>query len=532
MRTAKPRFAIVAVAALVALPRASSAFDTVWHNAASSGAGQQHGFTADAINVMQFGTFGPDFFGPVYEYTGGATTQNALNAFSKLRANTPTVLTAAIYLHFDNIDAALDRNWKLDYLFRRLLANTQSAIKTFHNDSSLADGTRKLLVLITLGASLHAIEDFYSHSNWVHNNFVDLGFPQQKSVWKQDYAPSWFQFVERFGLPALDGKETWPIHVQSGVYKPKQPFTLTDSFGQPLNHSNMQHDNSQISDEGVSQATHHHFGAHPANANDDASATAHHLYAVNTAAMAAIEWVSLVEKDPDAKAAIDGARTLKVSNANVLVVGSLESALADVLFLSCTVDHWNGKHPPKNHVAQCSVKHKLQAFASLMAAPYWSAFLKNGVLEKLVVGLGDASSHYTFDETWYGAHRAPDTTTTTTTTKVIHLPPLDLVVHVPPDATVKSTTATKVVITSPQLGELVIEVAQPQPPPPPPSPDPPQPPPADPQNYERIYRVPSTSSFKVIGQRTFGTHTYACGGTGTDAQAKAIVDTCNNLASK
>src|SRR5438046_227615 len=45
----------------------AGAFDTFWHSAASAAAGGKYGFSADAVNILQFGTFGPDFFGPLYD---------------------------------------------------------------------------------------------------------------------------------------------------------------------------------------------------------------------------------------------------------------------------------------------------------------------------------------------------------------------------------------------------------------------------------------------------------------------------------
>ncbi|HTR52145.1 MAG TPA: hypothetical protein VMJ10_15635 [Kofleriaceae bacterium] len=387
------------------VPQPASAFDTFWHSAASEGAAQQHGFTADTVNVVQFGTFGPDFFGPLYDSALGARAEYgeaALRKFLDLRAKAPNVRKAGIYMHFDNLYGELDRDWKIDYLFRRLLDNTQHAIAGFFGDGKLNEGTKKILVLLALGSSLHMVEDFYSHSNWVHYDFVKLGFAQKQSIWHQDYAPSWFEVVAKLGPPAFEGDETWPIEARSGVYPPPKTSPPKDAFGIELDHTLMNHDNSQLFYEGASRVAQHGFGAHPAT--DEASASAHQLYAINTAAMAASEWIDLVEQDNLAKAAIDDVRGWQIEKFNPAMLKDLSSALSGVFLMSCAARKWDGDHPPKARATQCS------AYKGGISIPtpfneYWAAFIDHDVLEQLTKGIGDASGHYTFDKAWYKAHR-------------------------------------------------------------------------------------------------------------------------------
>src|SRR5205085_1092111 len=105
----------------------------------------------------------------------------------------------------------------------------------------------------------------------------------------------------------------WPIEARTGVYEPKKP-PPKDAFGIVLDHTYMSHDNSQLNMEKVARYSSHAFGPHPAK--DEGTATAHQLYAINSAAMAAVEWVRLVEEDPAAKAAIDYAKDWDLAKYN------------------------------------------------------------------------------------------------------------------------------------------------------------------------------------------------------------------------
>ena len=83
---------------------------------------------------------------------------------------------------------------------------------------------RKTLTLVTLGAALHSVQDFYSHSDWVHNDFDATGAKMVKMESGGVRAPTWFEFRDRYPDPAQ-----WSFHVQSGIYPPPggERFTHT-----------------------------------------------------------------------------------------------------------------------------------------------------------------------------------------------------------------------------------------------------------------------------------------------------------------
>src|SRR5207253_4067808 len=161
---------ILAVLTLAALLVSSAAgFDTYWHSQCSQKVGEQFGFTEDAWKIMQLGNFSPDFFGPVSEYASKNLKGEELDRLNQYNANNSQVRGAAIFLHFDNLNNDFQSNSNFDFLFSHLLQSTQNLLAGY-NKLNIDERTRKVLTLVTLGASLHAVQDFYSHSDWSHND--------------------------------------------------------------------------------------------------------------------------------------------------------------------------------------------------------------------------------------------------------------------------------------------------------------------------------------------------------------------------
>src|SRR6516164_9491265 len=300
---------LVALAAAFASPAA--AFDTYWHQLCSQSVGKQFGFTDHAWKIMQLGNFSPDFFGPVSEYAVKNPAAQ-LEGLDRYQAANPQVRGAALFLHFDNLNRELQGNADFDYLFSSLLSKTQSLLAGY-NQLKVDDRVRKTLTLVTLGAALHSVQDFYSRSDWVHNDFDATPAKMVKMESGGVRAPTWFEFRDRYPDPAQ-----WSLHVQSGIYPPPG--------GERFTHTHMNHDNARLmypeaENPGPlirSQAEYHSAGPVPAR-GDDASNLAHQQLAVNTAIAASIEFVTRVEDDAGAKKAIEFARvwTLKGKDARL-----------------------------------------------------------------------------------------------------------------------------------------------------------------------------------------------------------------------
>jgi hypothetical protein len=249
------------------------------------------------------------------------------------------------------------------------------------------------------------VQDFYSHSDWVHQDFQKVGLPAQKASWGMDRAPTWFEFAQKYPYP-----QNWPIHVSSGIYPP--PANPRKSpLGIPMTHTDFNHDNSQLFYEGESRVAFHNFAPIPAST----SPSQHQLYAANTAAVASIEWVAKLEEDPTTRAAIDYAKMWDLQKYNPQMQKDLSGSLAATLLMSCIANKWDGNNPPAARQSECrAVTGGTGAGGGLGAAgaimggglgwslvsftnEFWAIIFHFPILEQLVKEFGNESSgHYMF----------------------------------------------------------------------------------------------------------------------------------------
>lgn len=401
--------ALLGIAVLAVSPAAG--FDSYWHEQCVQRVGEQFGFTESAWKIMQLGNFSADFFGPVSEAAAKSASAGELAALEQ--ANDPQVRGAAVFLHFDDLNSDFQSNSNFDYFFNRLLQSTQKLIASY-NRLPVDDRTRNALTLVTLGASLHAVQDFYSHSNWIHNDF---GKTDVKMVALQASglrAPTWFEFRTKHS-----DTDQWPFQVQSGIYPP--PAGVRNS------HTHMNHDNSRLmylESENAggplrSQAEYHAAGPVPARGDDD-SDFAHQQLAVNTAIAASIEWVARVETNSDAKNAIESARRWDLKKGEPRLVKELEAGLLSEMALSCAAGKWDGDNPPGERGLLCrsvlerkaaaadAAGSKLESEIIGLAASFlmpvalrftgifWDVHSRYHILEHLAEDIGSDSGHYKF----------------------------------------------------------------------------------------------------------------------------------------
>lgn len=388
-------------------------FDTFWHSEATRKVGESFGFSEDARKIMQLGNFSPDFFGPVSDFAANNLQGKALDALNQFVAKSAQDRDAAIFLHFDNLNGELDRNSKFDFLFNRLLANTQSVLGSYIKQTNADERTRKTMTLIVLGASLHAVQDFYSHSDWVHNDFNNTAVKLVQLPSGDYRAPTWFEFRQQAGDP-----DKWPFQVKTGVYPPVA--------GALNSHTHMNHDNSRLiykeyETQGqplLSQAKYHEAGPVPAHEQDAASALAHQQLAFNTAVAASIEWVKKVEENNDAKAAIESAKSWQLKLKDPKLVRELEAGQITQMALSCAAGKWDGEDPPGDRGVLCrtvvdqtitpssatsaaKIESIIAGLAAGAAFPYalkytgkfWEIHRQYHLLDHLATGIGTAR-HY------------------------------------------------------------------------------------------------------------------------------------------
>jgi hypothetical protein len=404
--------ALLALSALLASPAAG--FDSYWHLQCSQKVGEQFGFSEDAWKIMQLGNFSPDFFGPVSEYASKNLNGQELEGLNKLIASNPQVRGAAIYLHFDNLNGDFQHNSDFDYLFSHLLQATQRLLASY-SKLKVDDRTRKVLTLVTLGASLHAVQDFYSHSDWIHNDFNKTDVKMAKLPSGELRSPTWFEFRGKHDQP-----DRWPFQVRSGIYPPVA--------GKPNTHTHMNHDNSRLMYTELespgeplrSQAEYHNAGPVPAH-GDDASDLAHQQLAVNTAVAASIEWVKKVEENSDARKAVESAKGWNLKAHDPHLVKELKAGETTQMVLSCASGKWDGDNPPAERGALCRsvLERKMNSvggttgteleseiiglaanlvtpFALRFTGMFWDVHGQYHILEGLAQDIGSNSGHYVF----------------------------------------------------------------------------------------------------------------------------------------
>jgi hypothetical protein len=404
----------------------AAAFDTYWHAQETQIVGEQFGFSKDATDVMKLGNFSPDLFGPVEDFALVHLRPEQRKGLEEFGLRNAQARAAAIFLHFDNLEGKLDRNSKFDYLFNQLLDNARSALAAYHARADLDDATRNILILVTLGASLHTVQDFYSHSDWIHNDFDSTPVKMVRPDDGAMRAPTWFQVRERLGDP-----DNWPFRVKSGIYPPVAGVRDT--------HTHMNHDNSRLvyrEDETpgqplVSQAQYHEAGPVPAQPDEETSIKRHQKLAVDTAVAASIEWVTLIEQNPDAKAAIESSKSWKLRGSSL--APELKAGLALELTLSCVAGRWDGEDPPAARGILCKVmnekvgsliggtnplasgpssgwKAQLQELAGGIGAAvafpsalqyggkFWEIHGRYQILDQLTKGIGSEAGNYSFPQ--------------------------------------------------------------------------------------------------------------------------------------
>lgn len=155
LRRTQPLVVAATLLILLCGGRPAHAFDTGPHFDVTRAAFQDEGFSSGspAIGIAQFSNWLVDY------YSTRPTTFDAELA---------RMASDLAHLHFDSlVSVAQIRN-----TWSRLALNTQRAVQSAARDvvaaPSAAERQRRLIHLAMLiGASLHPVQDFYSHSNWV-----------------------------------------------------------------------------------------------------------------------------------------------------------------------------------------------------------------------------------------------------------------------------------------------------------------------------------------------------------------------------
>lgn len=154
-RRSRPLLAIATLLVLLCGSRTAHAFDTGPHFDVTRAAFQDEGFSSGspAVGIAQLSNWLVDYY----------SSRPAMGDTELAR-----MAGDLAHLHFDSlVSVAQIRN-----TWSRLALNTQRAVQAAARDvaaaPSAAERQRRLIHLAMLiGASLHPVQDFYSHSNWV-----------------------------------------------------------------------------------------------------------------------------------------------------------------------------------------------------------------------------------------------------------------------------------------------------------------------------------------------------------------------------
>jgi hypothetical protein len=338
------RRSLLLAAAMCGVVSGAFAFDTKWHAEATRIAMDQNGFSADARLLCQFENYLTDYFSgtdmehlvydrlPVEMPKGGRTGLRDMD------------MTDFARLHFDALttEAQVEQQW------RTLEANTTAALIKWAAEPSVKPGYRPVVLMTVLGASLHAVQDFYSHSNWLRR--VTPGGP----------APIWFE------MPETDRAK---LEIKTGWYP----------------------------DGNKSGVLYHH------EENKDATGRPLNAQAVDAATRASVDWVRrMIDATPQVPWAMLKAWRAQPTNLNGTWLRN-----ADATFVTTTstmAGHWDGATPVKNVFAPEAARDKFMAGEALgltlgvysknitissntTPTPHWVGFTVYHVERDLVKGL-------------------------------------------------------------------------------------------------------------------------------------------------
>ncbi|MEO6774109.1 MAG: hypothetical protein ABI467_14010 [Kofleriaceae bacterium] len=334
--------AVVAAAGLVtfAAPRPAAAFDTWWHAECTRKAMEANGFDADSRLVTQFENYLTDVF-------PGVNIANEWLQDHKVDALGLVADASYEWMHFDAVFTTDDviANWA------RLRKNTITALQHWSADKSLTGNFRRVVLLGIVGASLHTVQDFYSHSNWV-NYWSGQGKP----------VPVFFD---------VDPKALAGIDIHSGAYP-----------------------------DGSSKGHENH-----GDLNKDSSVRKLNVPAVEVATRASVAWVKML-MDAVPNAGWADLKAMNVHDDRVLKPFLMELDSTFLTSSSIVAHHFDGVQPAKHVFSKDPDTEEHQAYAALgltvsrylpfvnaaknpfhLPSPFWAGHMQFHITHELADGL-------------------------------------------------------------------------------------------------------------------------------------------------
>lgn len=326
----------------------ASAFDTWWHAECTRKAMVANGFSADARLATQVSNYLTDFMA-VLNMPNELLSKAGVQAL-RLRSN-----NSYDFLHFDAVFTAAD----LEKYWSALFNNTTKALEKYSAGGLTEPGFRLIVLYNIIGASLHAIQDFYSHSNW-----VNLYLQQRATT-----IPIWFD------VPLAERQK---MNIYTGIYQ--KPY------------------NGHVTHEEL---------------NKDCSTRQFYKEAVEAAERASIDWVKrLIDSVPGAPWSELKAYSIQ----NDMVMKKFLTKLDATFLTSSSIigSHFDGGEPVKKVFSQETAKEKVMAYQALTATmgeytnnmavssnkyklptPYWAGFMGYNISYDIADGLLLNNKKYT-----------------------------------------------------------------------------------------------------------------------------------------
>ena len=187
-RRLKTAIALLPAVAVLAAAAPAVAYDTGPHAEITADAMTAEGFRGDAVGVAQVNNWFPDLYEQAKKnpFSGHSVLERLLAGAIKTERWSHKLVDAAERSHFDSSTSTLFNSAGVTAEWDRL----RRAVWTLVQEARAEDDEAKLLTV--LGMSLHQVQDFYTHTNWIE---PESGLGAEGPGWQArrlGSSPTWF----------------------------------------------------------------------------------------------------------------------------------------------------------------------------------------------------------------------------------------------------------------------------------------------------------------------------------------------------
>jgi hypothetical protein len=230
---------VITISLLLALAATPlNAFDTGHHADLTRAALSRRGFSEDAIKTVQLANWLTDYYQVPIEKLD-------LPGLRVLNPHPRDLVHKVEDLHFDNLFSAAE----IQHYWGKLAENTKRlvtvAVQQYNTPGRTAAQKKEITqeLLMILGISLHTVQDFYAHSNWVEKHLQQQPPQYETATWwteqaahgpvaarvpVPDYHTGWYKGWRNFPEPQRDD-------LKHGTYTDRgaSPWMNHDSYCRP-----------------------------------------------------------------------------------------------------------------------------------------------------------------------------------------------------------------------------------------------------------------------------------------------------------